>query len=81
MADEVNTPTVRRNQITGFNCRICGSSSQSHIDMIKCMEIHKKSTDIECKQCESYFINNDQLKAHVILCHPKEEYDDDDDSD
>lgn len=56
--------------LTGFNCRVCGSSSESHIDMIKCMESHKMQTDISCETCQLYFLNNNQLQEHDILCHP-----------
>lgn len=56
--------------LTGFNCRACGSSSESHIDMIKCMESHKKQTDISCDKCQLYFADNYQLQEHDILCHP-----------
>lgn len=76
---EMNSTTGRQGDVTGFNCRICGSSFQSHIDMIKCAGSHEKETNIECEQCQSYFTNKNQLESHELLCHPKEEYDEDSD--
>lgn len=75
---EQNSNAVHRTQVMGYNCRICGSSSQSHIDMLSCMESHKKPTQIECEECSFYFVNLKQLEKHESLCHPKEEYDDSD---
>lgn len=72
---------MRKSEVTGFECRVCGSSSQSHIDMIKCMESHKMQTNVECDSCQLYFASNNQLNHHEMLCHPKEDYADDDDED
>lgn len=76
--DEDQLNEARTSQVAGFNCRLCGSSSESHIDMIKCMETHKNETSIQCEQCQLYFLNSNQLEMHEILCHPQEDFDEDD---
>lgn len=73
-------PTVKQ-ESSGFNCRLCGSSSESHLDMIECMKSHKIEADIQCEQCQLYFLDNNQLETHEMLCHPQEDYDEDEDSD
>lgn len=45
------------------------------------METHKIESSIQCEQCQLYFMNSSQLEMHEILCHPQEDYDDDEDSD
>lgn len=77
--DEEEPNEERTSNVTGFNCRLCGSSSESHIDMIKCMENHKTKTNTQCEQCQLYFTNNNQLETHEMLCHPQEDFDEDSD--
>ncbi|XP_055304076.1 zinc finger protein hangover [Sitodiplosis mosellana] len=77
--DEGEPAEERTANVTGFNCRLCGSSSASHIDMIKCMEGHKVKTSTQCEQCQLYFTNNNQLETHEMLCHPQEDFDEDSD--
>ncbi|XP_031629010.1 zinc finger protein hangover-like isoform X2 [Contarinia nasturtii] len=69
----------RKPEISGFNCRLCGSSSESPQSMIKCMDNHNVKTSIQCEQCQLYFTNNNQLENHEMLCHPQEDYDEDSD--
>lgn len=80
-ADEDEQAEDRTPEVTGFNCRLCGSSSESHIDMINCMESHKVETSlgIRCDQCQLHFTNNNQLESHEMLCHLQEDFDEDSD--
>lgn len=47
--------------------------------MIECMKSHKIEADIQCEQCQLYFLDNNQLETHEMLCHPNEDYDEDSD--
>lgn len=58
--------------LDGFKCRLCGSSSESHMDMIACMEAHKVVTSLRCGECKLYFSDADQVMNHEKLCHPNQ---------
>lgn len=66
--------------LDGFKCRLCGSSSESHIGMIQCMDSHKVQSSHRCGECKLFFSSEQQIDDHQMLCHPKD-YNDEDDED
>lgn len=67
-----NRSSTSTGQLDGFKCRLCGSSSESHIDMIACMEAHKVVTSLRCGECKLYFSDAEQVMNHEKLCHPNQ---------
>lgn len=63
-------PVTANRELDGFKCRLCGSSSESHIGMIQCMDGHKVVSGLQCDQCHLYFADEQKMEDHEELCHP-----------